>query len=46
MMLPDELEWALEMLGYKWPTADEDKLRDSAALWRKFGDDVTALHPT
>jgi hypothetical protein len=44
MMLPDELEWVLEMLGYNWPTADEDKLRDSAALWRKFGDDVTALH--
>lgn len=44
MMLPDELEWVLEMLGYRWPTADEDKLRDSAALWRKFGDDVTELH--
>ncbi|WP_232789595.1 toxin glutamine deamidase domain-containing protein [Streptomyces jeddahensis] len=44
MMLPDELEWVLEMLGYNWPTADEDKLRESAALWRKFGDDVTELH--
>ncbi|MER5752744.1 toxin glutamine deamidase domain-containing protein [Streptomyces sp. NPDC002088] len=44
MMLPDELEWVLEMLGYHWPTANEDKLRDSAALWRKFGDDVTGLH--
>ncbi|WP_210592885.1 toxin glutamine deamidase domain-containing protein [Streptomyces sp. GESEQ-35] len=44
MMLPDELEWVLQMLGYNWPTADEDKLRDSAALWRKFGDDVTGLH--
>ncbi|WP_328355569.1 toxin glutamine deamidase domain-containing protein [Streptomyces sp. NBC_00445] len=44
MMLPDELEWVLQMLGFNWPTADEDKLRDSAALWRKFGDDVTGLH--
>ncbi|WP_158812239.1 toxin glutamine deamidase domain-containing protein [Streptomyces fulvoviolaceus] len=44
MMLPDELEWVLEMLGYNWPTADEDKLRESAALWRQFGDDVTGLH--
>ncbi|WP_456114952.1 WXG100-like domain-containing protein, partial [Streptomyces spongiae] len=44
MMLPDELEWVLEMLGYRWPTADEDKLRDSAELWRKFGDDIVALH--
>ncbi|WP_159403801.1 toxin glutamine deamidase domain-containing protein [Streptomyces sp. NRRL S-646] len=46
MMLPDELEWVLEMLGYNWPTADEDKLKDSAKLWRKFGDDVTELHTT
>ncbi|MEU6147555.1 toxin glutamine deamidase domain-containing protein [Streptomyces sp. NPDC047081] len=46
MMLPDELEWVLEMLGYRWPTANEDKLRDSADLWRKFGDDVTGLHTT
>ncbi|MFJ7905059.1 toxin glutamine deamidase domain-containing protein [Streptomyces sp. NPDC096198] len=44
MMLPDELEWVLEMLGYRWPTADEDKLRESANLWRRFGDDVTGLH--
>ncbi|MBC9729921.1 toxin glutamine deamidase domain-containing protein [Streptomyces sp. TRM68367] len=44
MMLPDELEWVLQMLGYNWPTADEDKLRDSAALWRQFGEDVTELH--
>ncbi|MGW5661982.1 toxin glutamine deamidase domain-containing protein [Streptomyces sp. NPDC003758] len=46
MMLPDELEWVLEMLGYRWPTADEDKLKECAALWRKFGDDVTELHTT
>ncbi|MFI7412246.1 toxin glutamine deamidase domain-containing protein [Streptomyces sp. NPDC049627] len=44
MMLPDELEWVLEMLGYKWPTANEDKLRDCAAVWRQFGETVTDLH--
>ncbi|MFF3908437.1 toxin glutamine deamidase domain-containing protein [Streptomyces sp. NPDC001848] len=44
MMLPDELEWVLQMLGYRWPTADEDKLKDCATLWRKFGDDVSDLH--
>ena len=43
MMLPDELEWVLEMLGYNWPTADEDKLKDSAKLWRKFGDEPMPL---
>ncbi|WP_158708231.1 toxin glutamine deamidase domain-containing protein [Streptomyces sp. NRRL S-455] len=44
MMLPDELEWVLEMLGYKWPTANEDKLRDCAVMWRQFGEKVTELH--
>ncbi|GAA2397338.1 hypothetical protein GCM10010378_44720 [Streptomyces viridochromogenes] len=46
MMLPDELEWVLEMLGYRWPTADEDKLRDCAEVWRQFGEKVTELHGT
>ncbi|KUM67690.1 toxin glutamine deamidase domain-containing protein [Streptomyces curacoi] len=44
MMLPDELEWVLQMLGYRWPTANEDKLRDCATMWRDFGDTVTELH--
>ncbi|MER5510359.1 toxin glutamine deamidase domain-containing protein [Streptomyces sp. NPDC002766] len=44
MMLPSELEWVLEMLGYDWPTANEDKLKECANIWRKFGDDVTELH--
>ncbi|WP_304364557.1 toxin glutamine deamidase domain-containing protein [Streptomyces sp. Wb2n-11] len=43
MMLPDELEWVLQMLGYNWPTANEDLLRESAVLWRKFGDDAQKL---
>ncbi|ELS56970.1 hypothetical protein STVIR_2087 [Streptomyces viridochromogenes Tue57] len=32
------------MLGYRWPTANEDKLRDCATMWRDFGDTVTELH--
>ncbi|MDI3420749.1 toxin glutamine deamidase domain-containing protein [Streptomyces luteolus] len=42
-MLPDELEWVLEMLGFTWPTADEDKLVQSAEVWEKFAQDVTDL---
>ncbi|WP_246235331.1 toxin glutamine deamidase domain-containing protein [Streptomyces boluensis] len=44
MMLPDELEWVLEMLGFTWPTADEDKLVQSAEVWEKFASDVAELH--
>ncbi|MGW0611931.1 WXG100-like domain-containing protein [Streptomyces sp. NPDC002788] len=44
MMLPDELEWVLQMLGYKWPTSNEDKLRDCAVMWRQFGEQATELH--
>ncbi|MER5937505.1 toxin glutamine deamidase domain-containing protein [Streptomyces sp. NPDC001928] len=44
MMLPDELEWVLQMLGYRWPTANEDKLRDCATMWQQFGEKVTELH--
>ncbi|WP_329123807.1 toxin glutamine deamidase domain-containing protein [Streptomyces sp. NBC_01465] len=44
MMLPGELEWVLEMLGFDWPTADEDKMMESATVWRKFAQDVRALH--
>ncbi|MDI3407178.1 toxin glutamine deamidase domain-containing protein [Streptomyces cavernicola] len=43
MMLPDELEWVLEMLGFTWPTADEDKLVQCAEVWEKFAQDVTDL---
>ncbi len=25
-MLPDSLEWVLDMLRFNWPHADEDKL--------------------
>ncbi|MFG2138294.1 toxin glutamine deamidase domain-containing protein [Streptomyces sp. NPDC048650] len=42
-MLPDALEWVLEMLGFNWPTADEDKLMDSAQKWRDFSAGVEGL---
>ncbi|MYW69512.1 hypothetical protein GTY65_36695, partial [Streptomyces sp. SID8379] len=40
MMLPDELAWLLEMLGFDWPTANEDHLTQCAATWREFGAQV------
>ena len=38
LMLPDWLEWVLEMLGYDWPTGDEDKMNESADQWREFAE--------
>nr|WP_257019525.1 toxin glutamine deamidase domain-containing protein [Streptomyces sp. TLI_235] len=43
-MLPDGLEWVLEMLGFDWPKADEDKLRECAQVWRDFADQVDELN--
>ncbi|WP_246511840.1 toxin glutamine deamidase domain-containing protein [Kitasatospora gansuensis] len=43
-MLPDSVEWVLEMLGFDWPKADEDKLMESAQVWRDFADTVDELH--
>ncbi|QTZ91823.1 hypothetical protein SU9_010315 [Streptomyces auratus AGR0001] len=40
VMLPDPLEWVLEMLGFNWPTADEDKLIECAQVWRQFATEV------
>ena len=43
LMLPDSLEWVLEMLGFQWPTADEDKLLECAQVWRQFAADITEV---
>ncbi|MFJ1705053.1 toxin glutamine deamidase domain-containing protein [Kitasatospora sp. NPDC088346] len=43
-MLPDSVEWVLEMLGFDWPKADEDKLRECAQVWRDFADQVDELN--
>ncbi|MGW2344671.1 toxin glutamine deamidase domain-containing protein [Streptomyces sp. NPDC001661] len=40
MMLPDELAWLLEMLGFDWPTANEDHMMQCAQTWRDFGAQV------
>ncbi|GLW67706.1 hypothetical protein Kpho02_00050 [Kitasatospora phosalacinea] len=43
-MLPGPLEWVLEMLGFDWPKADEDKLRECAQVWRDFADRVDEVN--
>jgi hypothetical protein len=40
ILLPDYLEFALNLIGFNWPDADEDKLREAATAWRNFGRDV------
>lgn len=40
MMLPDELVWILDKLGFEWPDIDEDEVRRAATLVRQFGSDV------
>ncbi|MFH9421024.1 toxin glutamine deamidase domain-containing protein [Streptomyces sp. NPDC017529] len=40
-MLPDPLEWVLDMLGFNWPHADEDKLIECAQVWRQFAAEVS-----
>lgn len=36
IMLPDELAWLLNLLGYPWINVDEDKLRSCAVTDRKL----------
>jgi hypothetical protein len=42
MMLPDELVWIMDKLGFEWPDIDEDELHRGADLVRTFRDDVEA----
>jgi hypothetical protein len=44
VILPDELTWVLNLLGFMWPEADEDKLRACAQAWRDFGADVARIN--
>ncbi|WP_425828844.1 hypothetical protein [Streptomyces fractus] len=37
IMLPTEVDWVLDLLDFKWPNIDEDKLHEAAQLWREFG---------
>src|SRR5437879_918082 len=34
LMLPEELVWVLNLLGFNWPQADEDRLRGGGVLRR------------
>ncbi|GEK85512.1 hypothetical protein GCM10007198_22690 [Microbacterium aerolatum] len=42
MMLPNELIWVMEKLGFDWPDVDEDELRRGAGMVRVFHDDLEA----
>ena len=43
MMLPNELVWVLEKLGFEWPDIDEDEVRKGAALVRNLGTDLETV---
>lgn len=40
MMLPNELVWVMEKLGFEWPDIDEDEVRKGALLVRNLGSDL------
>lgn len=40
MMLPNELIWVMEKLGFEWPDVDEDELRRGSQMVRVFRDDL------
>jgi hypothetical protein len=39
-MLPNELVWVMEKLGFEWPDVDEDEVRKGAVLVRDLGSDL------
>ncbi|MFG2213125.1 PE-PGRS family protein [Streptomyces sp. NPDC048638] len=38
LTLPESVTWVMELLGYDWPGADEDKLFECASIWRTFAE--------
>ncbi|MFJ6747637.1 MULTISPECIES: PE-PGRS family protein [unclassified Streptomyces] len=40
MQLPEGVSWVLDLLGFSWPDADEDKLFECATVWRNFAEAV------
>ncbi|WP_051817511.1 hypothetical protein [Streptomyces sp. NRRL S-1813] len=36
IMLPKEVDWVLDLLGFQWPDVDEGKMRDAAEAWSDF----------
>ncbi len=43
VMLPGDLVFVLNLIGFNWPTADEDKLRESARHWREYASELQAV---
>jgi hypothetical protein len=43
MMLPNELVWVMEKLGFDWPDIDEDEVRKGAVLVRNLGTDLETV---
>ncbi|MER5947739.1 PE-PGRS family protein [Streptomyces sp. NPDC001904] len=46
LMLPSEIEWVLDLLGYSWPDANEDKIHEAAQAWREFAQAVRQAQGT
>ncbi len=40
MMLPNELIWVMEKLGFEWPDIDEDELRRGGQMIATFSDEL------
>ncbi|WP_431802057.1 hypothetical protein [Microbacterium sp. bgisy203] len=43
MMLPNELIWVMEKLGFEWPDIDEDELRRGARIIATFSGELDGL---
>ena len=43
MMLPNELIWVMEKLGFDWPDVDEDELRRGGQIIEVKAGDVAIL---
>ena len=43
MMLPNDLVWVMEKLGFEWPDIDEDEVRKGADLLRNLGTDLESV---
>ncbi len=43
MMLPNELVWIMQKLGFEWPDIDEDEIRRAATIVRTFGGELEGV---
>lgn len=43
MMLPNELIWIMDKLGFEWPDLDEDEIHRAADLIRGYRDDLESM---